>query len=121
MARRRAVDRVRAVALSLPEATEELTWEVHPTFRVRSKIFVIVSEDGTSATVKATKEDQAALIREAPDVYGVAAYVGRHGWVDVALERADPDELAEVVTEAWRLTAPKRVVAAFDTQSAPGG
>jgi hypothetical protein len=36
-----------------------------------------------------------------------------HGWVGVALHRVDPEEMAELVEEAWRLTAPK-VVRAFD-------
>ena len=119
MTRTRPVDRLRAVALSLPEAHEELTWEVHPTFRVRGRIFVIVSEDGATASVKASKEEQQALIRQDPQVYAFASYVGRFGWVDVALDRVDTDELAELVVEAWRMTAPKRVVASYDGGTQP--
>jgi len=36
-------------------------------------------------------------------------------WVRVDLTRADPAELRQVVTEAWRRTAPKRVVKAYDS------
>lgn len=114
MARTRPVDRMREVALSLPEAHEELTWEVHPTFRVRGRIFAIVSEDGASASVKASKEEQQALIRQDPQAYAYASYVGRFGWVDVTLDKVDQEQLAELVVEAWRMTAPKRVVAAYD-------
>ena len=85
--------------------------------RVRGKIFVIVGEDGTNASIQAGKEDQAALIREDPQTFRVASHVGRYGWVDVSLDGVDPDELSELVTEAWRMTAPKRVVAAFDAAS----
>ena len=110
----RGVDALRRAALALPEVTEQLTWEVHPTFRVRGRIFVIVGEDGTYASVKASLEDQAALVHADPATFGVASHVGRYGWVDVALDRVDRGELVELVVEAWRRTAPKRVVAAYD-------
>ena len=35
------------------------------------------------------------------------------GWVVVHLERIEPTELAELVYEAWRLTAPVRLAAAY--------
>jgi len=41
--------------------------------------------------------------------------VGRFGWVRVDLDAADPDELRSLVVEAWRRTAPKRVVKAYDS------
>ena len=106
------------MALALPETTEQLTWEVHPTFRVRGKIFVILGEDGTTASIKATKEEQLALVATQPKAYAVARHVGRFGWVLVTLRHADPAELAELVTEAWRLTAPKRLVADDDRERA---
>ena len=41
---------------------------------------------------------------------------GQFGWVVVHLERIEATELAELVYEAWRLTAPVRVVAAYGGQ-----
>lgn len=102
----------RALALSLPEAEERLTWG-HPTFRVRDKMFATLAEDGEQASIKATLEAQAALVASDPDTFSVPAYVGRHGWVRVRLRTVDQDELAELLAEAWRRTAPKRLVAAF--------
>ena len=40
--------------------------------------------------------------------------MGQHGWVAIDLARVDDEELAELIEEAWRTTAPKRVVKAFD-------
>jgi hypothetical protein len=77
-------------------------------------MFAALSADGLLATVKATRQEQAALVAAAPDTFGVPAYVGRHGWVSVQLETVDPAELTELVVEAWRLTAPRRLVAAYD-------
>jgi hypothetical protein len=109
-------DELRQVVSSLPEAEERETWG-HPTFRVGNKMFAAMSDDGREASVKATREEQAALIAADPETFGVPAYVGRHGWVSVQLATVDPDELRELLVEAWRQTAPKRLVAAFDTES----
>ena len=112
-----AVD-LRAISLSLPQTEERLTWGSHPTFRVKDKIFAILSKDGLSASVKATLAEQAALIATDPDTFGVASHVGRFGWVTVQLTRVAPDHLHELLAEAWRQTAPKRLVAAYDLQDA---
>jgi hypothetical protein len=106
-------DDVRRVALSFPEAVEQETWG-HPTFRVRGKMFAAMSPEGDSASVKASREAQAALVGSEPETFSVARYVGQHGWVSVDLRRVDPEEMAELLEDGWRATAPKRVVAAFD-------
>ncbi len=110
-------DDLRAISLALPQTEERITWDVHPTFRVREKIFAILSEDDRSARVKATLADQAALIATDPKTFAVAPHVGRYGWVTVQLSGIDRDHLEELLTDAWRRTAPKRLAAAFDTAS----
>ena len=109
----------RRAALSLPEAVERETWG-HPTFRVRDKLFATLSDDGRLAGVKATREEQAALVAAAPETFGVPAYVGRHGWVSVQLATADPDEVRELLVEAWRRTAPRRLLATYDATHGAG-
>ena len=106
------LDRLRRIALALPETTEVLTWEEHPTFRVRDKIFVISGATADSITVKATKEDQQALVASEPRI-GVAPYVGRHGWVSVDLtgRGLDWSMVEELVRESYRLIAPKKLAA----------
>ena len=111
-----SADELRQVMRSLPEAEERETWG-HPTFRVRDKMFATMSDDGRQATVKATREEQAALIAAAPATFGIPDYVGRHGWVSIQLATVDPTELRELVVEAWRQSAPKRLVTAYDSES----
>ncbi len=97
---------VRRLALSLPEVEERPTWG-EATFRVRNKIFVLLSANGQQAGVKASPEDQDALIRMDPETFAVAHYTGRFGWVTVQLASVDPTDMRQLVTEAWRRTAPK--------------
>ena len=92
-------DELRRVVRSLPEAEERETWG-HPTFRVRDKLFAAMSDDGRQASVKATRQEQAALLAAAPDTFGIPAYVGRHGWVSIQLATVDPAELRELLVEA---------------------
>ena len=106
---------LRRAALALPEAQEVETWE-QATFRVRRKMFCILGQDGLRASIKATKEQQAELLAADPSVYGFAPYVGRHGWVVVDVAAADAGEVAELLEEGWRQTAPKAVVRAWDAR-----
>jgi hypothetical protein len=101
-------DDFRQIALALPEAEERETWG-HPTFRVRNKMFATMATDGTAVSVKATKEAQAALVGSEPGTFSIPAYVGQHGWVRVTLANVDREELRELITEAWLMTAPKRL------------
>jgi len=105
-----SLDDVRRIAGSLPETEEVLTWGTDVTFRVRGKIFAIGADDSHNLSVKATPATQAELIDLDPATFSVAAYVGRFGWVRVSLDRMGPAELRELLVEAWRLTAPKRLV-----------
>lgn len=104
---------VRKLALRLPEAVEQETWGT-PTFRIRKRIFVMLSDQGREAWVKTTHDEQRALVAMDPETFFMPPYVGPSGWVGVKIRTVDPTEMRELVTEAWRLTAPVRVVRAFD-------
>jgi hypothetical protein len=109
-------DTVRRLALELPEAVELETWGT-PTFRVRKKIFVMFSDEQREAWVKCTHDEQRALTQMDPETFFVPPYVGPSGWVGVRFRTVDRDEMRELITEAWRMTAPKRLVAAFDEEA----
>jgi hypothetical protein len=109
-------EQLRGWVLALPGTREVFVeqWG-HPTLRYGDKMFASGQPDSSTASVKASPEDQAELIAAAPEVYEKAPYVGRYGWVRVNLAAADPDELRAVVLDAWRRTAPKRVVQAYES------
>jgi len=106
------LERMRRIALALPEATEEVTWGTDINFRVRSKIFAFPGDGGT-LTVKAEREELPALL--ADDRFGPAPYLARGGWVRLQLgARVDWDEVAELIRTSYRLIAPKRLAAQVD-------
>jgi hypothetical protein len=108
-------DDVRRIAMSLPEAEEVLTWETDVTFRVRKKIFAIGGDGSERASIKATPAAQADLIDRDPRAFASAPYVGRFGWVNVDLAKVDEATLRILLVEAWKLTAPKRLIPTLET------
>ena len=107
-------DEFAAMGLALPEAHVRITWGTDHTLRVGEKMFAVGAPESTHVSVKASKEDQAELLAADPGTFSFAPYVGRFGWVRIALESVDPGELEELLAEAWRRTAPRRLVKAFD-------
>jgi predicted DNA-binding protein (MmcQ/YjbR family) len=123
---------IRKICLGFPDAVEQETWD-QPTFRVRGKIFAIVGEvdqaDEDRATMvdrggspavarispKAPPGEQELLLAEA-DPFFFPPYVGSRGWIGIVIEETtDFSEVAELVEDSYRLTAPKRLVARLDS------
>lgn len=112
------LDRVRAVALQLPEA-EERPSHGQPTFFVAGKQFAQLRDDhhGDGLTVVCVRtggaDEQAMLIEAAPETYRKPAYLGPSGWVSVDLS-GDPDWplVEDRIARSWELAAPARLLEA---------
>jgi hypothetical protein len=108
----------RKLALTLPEVEEKSHFE-QPDFRVRNKIFSDMSPDGSRGTLKMTPEMQHMLLDAEAGTFSPAAGAwGRAGWTHVKLARIERAALADLLLEAWRLVAPKRLVAAHRGEDA---
>ena len=110
------ITRIRSLCLALPEAVEQpFGGHTAPSFRVRDKLFVTISEDGSAMTFKAPPGVQQALVGSNPERFFVPAYVGHKGWVGGRLGvEQDWDEIAELIEDSYRMTAPKRLLAVLD-------
>jgi hypothetical protein len=117
-ARTPAIARIRAICLGLPEVVEKpFGGHTSPAFRVRDKMFAVVSEDKTSMTVKAPKGVQGILINSDPERFFFPKYVGSKGWVGIRLSPGPPpdwEEVAEIILESYAMTAPKRLVTEWE-------
>ena len=110
------LDHLRAICLALPEATEQ-GGVGDPSFKVRDKIFAMQHrfDDRPSMWCKAPPGAQDILVNSNPERFFVPPYVGHHGWVGVWLDvEIDWDEVADLVEESYRMTAPKRLLAMLD-------
>jgi len=107
------IDQLRTICLAFPEAVEG-GGVGNPSFRVRDKIFAMQhGVDGRpSMWCKAPPGAQQALVSADPERFFVPPYVGCHGWIGHWLDiPIDWDELADLVDESYRMTAPKRLCA----------
>jgi hypothetical protein len=109
--------RLRRVCLALPEAREVEAWGA-PTFRVKTMFASYVGPDSpysdgrASAWVKTRQANQDFLVGASPERFFVPPYVGVRGWTGVFLDDlTDWDELDELLWDAWRMSAPKKLAA----------
>jgi len=77
---------------------------------VGERTFGYLWEPTGTVGLKQTIAEQLALVAERPETFEVQFTSGGYGWVVVRLARVERDELAELVFEAWRLTAPEELV-----------
>lgn len=58
--------------------------------------------------------EREALLQGEPETFFTTPHYDGYPYVLVHLDAVDPQELAELVEDAWRVQAPKRLVAGFD-------
>jgi hypothetical protein len=115
---------VRRICLALPEAHEMISFG-RPWFRVKKGFAVFGG--GTSGPEKQMfssglivhpDADTRLALLEDPRFF-VPAYMGPAGWMGLDLLAAPVDwqEVAELVDESYRNTAPKRLVAQLDARA----
>jgi len=116
-----ALDRLRRICLAFPEVTERPSHGA-PTWFVRDKkVFVTFWEHGhhdddfPHLWCAAPPGAQAELLLAAPDRVFRPPYVGHRGWLGVRLDGpVDWAEIAEWCEDAYRMVAPKTLVAELD-------
>ena len=115
-----ALEAVRALCLALPETTERPS-HGSPAFFIRAKkTFVMFLDDhhgdGRLAIWCAAPVGvQPTLVGEEPERFFVPPYVGGRGWLGVRLDvDVDWGEVAGIVEDAYRMVAPKQLLALLD-------
>jgi hypothetical protein len=115
----RDLKRLRDLCLALPETTER-TSHGEPTWFVRDrKVFVTYADhhhdDRLAFWCAAPPGAQEAFIGSDPGRFFRPPYVGHRGWLGVWLDvPQDWAEIAELVTEAYRVVAPRSLVERLD-------
>jgi hypothetical protein len=103
---------VRAVALSLPRTSEHLIRD-HIKFRVGKIVYVSISPDESTMGFGFPKDERAALIAAEPDKFAMPRLSDqRFHWVHARMAALSPEEMRELVTDAWRMVVPKKVIKA---------
>jgi predicted DNA-binding protein (MmcQ/YjbR family) len=111
---RTPIDRLRAICLALPEASEKIAWG-EPTWRVKGKLFAQLDNhhhgaDHLAVWLPAPLGEQESLVFLDPQRFFRPPYVGPRGWVGVRIDgRPDWKLVASLVQQAYREVAPPRL------------
>jgi len=115
------LDDLRRIALGLPGSEERATtggaawfvrrklyaWECHPWPSIPADIREIVAAELVVGVKVADRIDALALVEMAPNVFLRTTTPWGEPKIAFRLAGIDGDHLAELVTEAWRVQAPK--------------
>ncbi|MCC6433534.1 MAG: MmcQ/YjbR family DNA-binding protein [Acidimicrobiales bacterium] len=114
------VERLRRLCLALPEVSERVS-HGEPAWFVRAKRTLATLDDHHHGAdhlafwCPAPPGVQAELVEQEPERFFRPPYVGMKGWVGVRIDvEPDWDEIAELLRDAYRLVAPKKLVALLD-------
>jgi hypothetical protein len=112
-------DDVRQIALSLPE-TAEKPYHRLPSFRVRSTLFIRIHELPDTLFMRcASIDERNELLKAEPGKFFITPHYDGYPGILVRLSQVDRAEITELLIEAWRTCAPKRLLAAYDTEHPP--
>ncbi len=107
---------VKALAAGLPEVVEGTAWG-SPCLRVRKDMFVRLRDNGAALVVRVVdEEDKEALIKGDPDTFFTTPHYDGYAYVLVRLPKVSEQILGELIEDAWRLRAPKRLLAAYEAR-----
>jgi hypothetical protein len=108
------LQRLVEICADLPEV--EVAGDQHHAFSVRKKKFAyhLVDHHGDGRVAlecKAPPGENAALVASDPARFFMPKYMAHHGWVGLYLDLLEIDwgEVRELLTDAYLLTAPKRL------------
>jgi hypothetical protein len=106
-------EQVRLIALALPKVQEGTSYGT-PAFKVAGKLFARKHQDGESLVVKIDPGDRAMRMRADPKAFFITDHYLNYPWILVRIASVDPGDLRDLLEDAWRLTAPQRLVAEYD-------
>ncbi|MEA2685423.1 MAG: hypothetical protein QOE93_618 [Actinomycetota bacterium] len=108
-------DDARRISLALPGTYEQESYGGRPSWRTKPRMFAwIRGEPEALAVWVESVEEKDELIRSDPEKFFTTPHYEGYAMVLVRLDVVDVDEATELVTDSWRLRAPKALVRAWD-------
>jgi len=105
---------VEAIGLRYP-GVERTTWFGTPSLKVAGKGMCRLRTDPDALVIRVLDlGDREALLKGQPDVFFTTPHYDGYPYVLVRLEEVDEVQLEELVEDAWRIRAPKRLVREHD-------
>jgi hypothetical protein len=107
------LDTVRAIFDQLPGVEEGPCYGT-PGFRVKKKFLARIWEDGVTLVVKCGDAERDFRMQSDPETFFITDHYRGYPTVLVRLDRVGLGDLSDVLEEAWRQNAPKRMVTEWE-------
>lgn len=120
-------DDVRRIALALPETSERLSRDLRQ-WKVKDKLFVwerplrradleALGEEAPDGPILGARVEhlgaKEALLADDPGVYFTTPHFDGYPAILVRLDRIGPEDLHELIVEAWLVRAPRRLAETY--------
>ena len=107
---------VRRLALALPGVEEGPCYGT-PGFRVRGKFLARLWEDGETLVVKCGDDERDFRMQADPGTFFTTDHYRGYPTVLIRLARVRTADLRDILEQAWRRSAPKRLIAEYEKRS----
>jgi hypothetical protein len=102
---------IRRIAMSLPGAYEQPSYGGGPSWRTKPRMFTWIRDEPEALVVWVESlDDKEILIATEPRVFFTTPHYDGYPIVLVRLEALDVARARELITESWRLRAPKTLL-----------
>ncbi|HTZ05098.1 MAG TPA: MmcQ/YjbR family DNA-binding protein [Gaiellaceae bacterium] len=106
-------DDILELAADLPEIENGTSYGT-PALKVRGKFMARLRDEGTVLVVRCDLDEKPFLLEANPETLFTTPHYDGYGAVLVRLDKVPPEELRELLIDAWMLAAPNRLVAQFN-------
>jgi hypothetical protein len=106
-------EHVRLAAQAFP-GIEDSTSYGTPALKVRGKLLARLHQSGECLVLRADLLDREILMQSDPQVFFITDHYRDYPWILVRLSAVDAGALPDLIERAWRLVAPKSLVAKYD-------
>ncbi|SRR5258708_10367618 len=107
------LETVRRIALSFPGVEKGPSYGT-PGFRVKGKFMARFWEDGKTLVVKCGHAESDFWMQTDPGTFYTTDHYRGYPTVLVRMAKVNEDDLREIIEQAWRLQAPKKLIAEYD-------
>ena len=105
---------VAAVACKLPEVEISKSYGT-PALKVRGKLMARLHQDGESLVLRTELLDRQILMQADPETFYITEHYQNYPLVLIRLSKVSGSTLPDLMERAWRLIAPKSLIAKFES------
>ncbi len=108
-------DAFKSLVKAFPAVEDGTSWGT-PAVKVGKKMLARLREDGDSVVIGVDIDQRTLLVQADPDVFYYTDHYANYPAVLIRLSAARAEDVTDLIEQAWRDTAPKKVVAAYDAE-----